>query len=78
LYGKTLLGFLHAIPEDEFGCTSNDPIKGYNNLDIMPIVIVKRGTCKFITKTLLAEKLGAKLLIIINDDDKEIDFIAVS
>jgi len=45
-YGINLVGFGHFDPENANGCNSGS-ISHYNDQDLIPFLIVKRGNCKF-------------------------------
>eukprot|EP01017_Pseudomicrothorax_dubius_P028019 TRINITY_DN3296_c0_g2_i1.p1 TRINITY_DN3296_c0_g2~~TRINITY_DN3296_c0_g2_i1.p1 ORF type:complete len:477 (-),score=124.63 TRINITY_DN3296_c0_g2_i1:1701-3131(-) len=68
-WGKSLIGHVYpADPED--ACA---PIKKLKKIpeETSPIVIVKRGSCTFVTKVHYAQIQGAKMVIIV--DNKEED-----
>jgi len=67
-YGGSLVGFLHKSNSVD-GCSPIDHINPYDHDDNQPILIVKRGGCPFLTKSLHAQHAGAKMLIVTNDTD---------
>lgn len=76
-YGSFLTGQL--IIEDKSYSTACDPlppIQGESASASSQIVMVSRGDCAFVVKVRNAQNIGAKAVIIVNDDDSDItDFI---
>jgi hypothetical protein len=76
-FGKTLMGSLYyASPHD--GCSTLDRSdmnwvqrQNENDPDNIPIVFVDRGNCTFVTKTKMAQLVGAKMVIIADNKDGE-------
>jgi len=75
-YGKTLMGNLYyATPHD--GCSylnrtnMNWHDSQENDPSNVPIVFIDRGNCTFVTKTKMAQLIGAKMVIIADNKDGE-------
>jgi hypothetical protein len=75
-YGKTLMGNVYyANPND--GCTSlnrtnmNWHEENENDPSNVPIVFLDRGNCTFVTKTKMAQMVGAKMVIIADNKAEE-------
>ena len=73
-YGTKLFGNLFlANPID--ACAPIDSVKIDQNKDISPIVLIKRGGCTFVTKSLHAKLIGAKMALIfdvINENENDL------
>lgn len=79
-YGLTLYGKIYYDidnKDSEMACSPLTTIKINNMFDyeIHSFVMLDRGSCSFVTKARNAQKIGAKAVIIINNDDDNIDDI---
>lgn len=72
-YGGSLVGFVHELEKNHDGCRTIPQLDAFDDDDNQPILLVPRGGCQFLTKSLHAQHAGAKMLIVISDSD-ELDF----
>jgi|JI9StandDraft_1071089.scaffolds.fasta_scaffold129068_2 hypothetical protein len=75
-YGHTIIGNLWIDAKNLKGC--NEFEKEFTGVydpdtDPSPIVLIERGECSFVTKIRNAEHAGARLVLIIDDKDEEIE-----
>jgi hypothetical protein len=82
-YGDRILGSLAwgDSKHGEFHCTEKDydipPLQvrrthgGYNEVELINVVIVRRGKCSFVTKARIAAKKGAHAVIIVDTEDSK-------
>jgi len=77
MYGKILYDIDNT--DAEMACkpiTTINVLSAFSyGFDTYPIVMVDRGSCSFVTKTRNAQQIGAKALIIINNNDDDINNI---
>ena len=76
-YGMTIIGYGHYSQKNPEGC-STDTISPYNDDDQNGFLVVKRGGCEFVEKSKFAQAAGAKILIIVDDKDEEMNFTPVA
>ena len=72
------MGSAHlASPEN--GCKQIDPPTYDEEWDTNPIIFIKRGKCSFVTKAYYAQIVGAKMVVIIDNNEYEnVDKIVMS
>jgi hypothetical protein len=82
-YGTSLVGTVfqpESIKELD-GCSPLTPIK-FNKDDpdhnSSPILLLERGNCAFVIKVRHAEDIGARLVLIVNNKDSDIDSIIMT
>jgi hypothetical protein len=82
-YGTSLVGtlFRPQNPEERDGCSVLTPIS-FNQEDpdhnSSPILLLDRGTCAFVVKVRHAEDIGARLVLIVNNQDSDIQSIIMT
>lgn len=82
-YGSSLIGtlFRPSRPNEQDGCSVLTPIP-FNQEDpdhnSSPILLLDRGTCAFVIKVRHAEDIGARLVLIVNDQDSDIESIIMT
>jgi hypothetical protein len=76
-YGGSLVGFVHELETNHDGCRTIPQLDAFDDDDNQPILVVPRGGCQFLTKSLHAQHAGAKLLIVVNDGE-QLDFDPVA
>lgn len=71
-YGSSITGVLVMIDASTNSKACN-PLSGINNDEIKatPVILVDRGQCAFVTKVRNAENVGAKVVIVINDNEDD-------
>lgn len=72
-YGGSLVGFVHELEANHDGCRKIPQLDSFDDDDNQPILVVPRGGCQFLTKSLHAQHAGAKMLIVVNYNE-ELDF----
>lgn len=75
-YGHTIIGNLWIDQQNLNGCNEYDKVFDGSwdpDTDPSPIVVVERGNCSFVTKIRNAEHAGARLVLIIDDKDEDIE-----
>ena len=70
-YGSTLTGFLIAEDTNNVKGCSPLPLLNTNESVDVPIVMLERGDCAFVLKVRNAQNIGAKAVIIVNDNDED-------
>ena len=73
-YGTSILGYLHYDLKNEDGCKKSK-LEPYNEDDLMPILVVKRGGCEFVEKARRAQLAGAAMLLIVDDKKENISLL---
>lgn len=68
LYGRTIVGELIIPADAEFCGTDNMESFGAGGDDIKKFVLIKRGSCKFTKKILNAQRRGADMVIIYDNE----------
>jgi hypothetical protein len=82
-YGTSLVGtlFRPSSVSEQDGCSVLTPIP-FNQDDpdhnSSPILLLDRGTCAFVIKVRHAEDIGARLVLIVNNQDTNIDSIIMT
>jgi len=79
-YGHTIIGNLWMEENNLNGCQEFE--KDFDgqfdpDTDPSPIVVVQRGGCSFVTKIWNAEHAQARLVLIIDDKDEEIENVII-
>ena len=80
--GKTVMGNLYiANPPDACSSLNRTHITAdgnENDPSNTPILLVQRGNCTFATKTKFAQLIGAKMVIIVDNQDESITNIIMA
>ncbi len=79
-YGQTVIGKLHYLEEDKYGCQEYDPelVKLNRTDDITPFMIAERDKCSFVQKVRNMEQIGVSVAIIVDSRAEMIDEILMS
>ena len=79
-YGQSIVGKLHYLEDDKYGCQEYDQdlVKLNRTDDITPFMIAERGECSFVQKVRNMEQIGVSVAIVIDSRAEMIDEILMS
>ena len=79
-YGRSLIGRVFVPVDSPNGCNTLTPIQFDADPELAntPILLLDRGECPFVVKVRHAEDIGAKLVIIANDQNSDINNIIMT
>jgi hypothetical protein len=83
-YGHSIKGRIYFDSLNEFGCEPFDDFdyheKGgwFSKPEQNPIIIVRRGSCSFVTKVRNVERAGGHAAIVVDDKFEDVQYVVMS